>query len=194
VGILSFYLIKKKMLPIPKELKLLFDFLQFLETQYNKDEQKVLFLIFALLLGAIAISVISESSSRLGFFNTRLKNRKDLNIHEQHLVSAKFPLEKIPKEYICPISLSIMVNPVILVPVKQVTKDPVTKMSFDKASIDALLDKAKERGDKYTCPTTRIEFSGYLLNGSLRETIDKWVSRKVAKSTTQEPEPVNLQA
>lgn len=183
------------MIPIPKELEQLFNFVHFLETQYNKDEQKVLFLIIALVLGVITISVISESSSRLGFFNAPPKNKNDVNIHEQHLVAAKFPLENIPKEYICPISLSIMVNPVILVPVKLVSKDPITKMSFDKASIDAHMNKAKERGEKdFICPTTRIKFSGYLLNGSLKETIDKWVDKKVAKSTFEEPEPVNLQA
>ncbi|KTD35820.1 U-box domain protein [Legionella nautarum] len=182
--------------PLPKELELLFnlfDFIKDLTEKSTENNRDILSILIYLMLGLIAMAVVQTivNRQRLSFFNDPQGNKEDLNIHEQRLVSANFPLNKIPEDFICPISLSIMVDPVILVPVNFNPHDLNTKKSFDKASIDAHMDKAKERGDSdFICPTTRIKFSGYLLNGSLKSIIDEWVSKKVAKSTFNEAETV----
>ncbi|KTC84260.1 U-box domain protein [Legionella drozanskii LLAP-1] len=175
------------MIQFPKELYLLFDLINFIEKKSSENEQKILYLLLYLILGIMAISLFQAVTTRssLGFFRPQQENNDNLNLHEESLKNANYS-DEVPEEFICPISLSIMVNPVMLV-----TEDlSASRLSFDKASIDAYMDKAKEMASangkeitEFTCPATRLKFSGYVFNDCLKSSIERWVSETVTKST-----------
>lgn len=75
----------------------------------------------------------------------------------------------IPDHFKDTISLRIMYRPVILV-----TKDGDLGHSFEKASIDEMMER-----HLYRCPKSQAPFNRYIRNRGLEEAIAEWVEQKV---------------